>query len=310
MAALRAIVPHRVDLLSPRDVFHNGPDTNGHNIVAPDALVVSLGDDDPEADLQILPNLRARASTRYSGILVLTSDPHGQVAAAALDLGADDVAPQQISVDEIALRTDRLVARKRMSDRLRSTVREGLRAAVTDPLTGLYNRRYALPHVARIAERAKRLGRPFALMVADLDHFKQVNDQFGHAAGDAVLAEVANRFRAQLRAVDLVARIGGEEFLIAMPDTSGTTAQSAAHRLRSAVADKPFYLPKHDLPIPITVSIGVTMAIPDTSPFADGDACHMTSDMRAETLLHRADGALYEAKAHGRNQVELSRPAA
>lgn len=304
VAALKSAMPHLLELMAPSDIFRSIKPPDEGAAQTPDALVIALRAADPEAELQILPDLRARMATRFSGVLVLVPDCAGQAAAAALDLGADDVAPLDIPPEEIALRIGRLVARKRMADRLRSTVREGLRAAVTDPLTGLYNRRYALPHVARIAERATRVGRPFAVMVADLDHFKQVNDRFGHAAGDAVLAEVASRLRNNLRPVDLLARIGGEEFLIALPDASDQVAQATAHRLCAAVAAAPFGIPGHDQPVPVTVSIGVSMA---RLPALTGKS---NPDHKPEVLLRRADAALFEAKAQGRNQVELSRPAA
>ncbi|MEQ8339687.1 MAG: diguanylate cyclase [Marinovum algicola] len=304
---LRGLLPHRLDLMSPREVFHplNRP-PGGPAGATPDVLVIALDAGKADAEMQILPDLRARAATRYAGVLVLAPENAGPLAAAVLDLGADDVAPADTSPAEIALRVERLVARKRMADRLRSTVREGLRAAVTDPLTGLFNRRYALPHITRISERATRLGRPFAVMVADLDHFKKVNDNFGHAAGDAVLSELARRLRDNLRAVDLVARIGGEEFLVVLPDAADHRANRTAHRLCAAVSDAPFAIPGQEAPIRITISIGVMIARPQATPGAAAGA----APLRPEALLRDADAALYKAKAHGRNQVELRRPAA
>ncbi|WP_417523205.1 diguanylate cyclase [Marinovum sp.] len=299
---LRALLPHPLDLLAPREVFHPRSAPGTRAPLGPDVLVMALDATKSEAEMQILPDLRARTATRYAGVLVLAPEGAGPLAAAVLDLGADDVAPANISAQEIALRVDRLVARKRMADRLRSTVREGLRAAVTDPLTGLFNRRYALPHISRIAERACRLGRPFAVMVADLDHFKRVNDTYGHAAGDAVLSELARRLRDNLRAVDLVARIGGEEFLVVLPDAADERADRTAHRLCAAVSEAPFTIPGRAEPLRITISIGVMIARP-------GSADPGTA-LRPEALLRCADAALYRAKAHGRNQVELRRPAA
>lgn len=311
MSDLRAATPHRIALMSPRDVFYPEAGPEAKRPEAPsDVLILALTGANPEAELQIIPDLRARMASRDAGVLVLTPAGDGSAAATALNLGADDVAPADISTAEIALRADRLMARKRMSDRMRSTVQEGLRAAVTDSLTGLFNRRYALPHMSRIAERAARLGRPFAVMVADLDHFKRVNDRYGHAAGDAVLAEVAQRLRCNLRAVDLVARIGGEEFLMVLPDASDLKADRMAHRLCAAISDHPFAIPDRDDPIHVTISIGVTIAqfAQNLAGFSPPDT--LPPELRPTTLLRRADTALYEAKAQGRNQVELSRPAA
>ena len=307
MATLTDVTGHRFDLLRPRDLFDRAPDSP--TAKPPDVLVVALPSDKPDAALQLLPDLRARVATRHAGILVLAS---GEAGATALDLGADDVAPLDIAAEEIALRINRLLLRKRKGDRLRSTVRAGLQAAVTDPLTGLFNRRYALPHLTRIAERATRVGRPFAVMVADLDHFKQINDRFGHAAGDAVLTEVARRLRENLRPVDLLARIGGEEFLVALPDASSHCARVTGQRLCAAVADSPFHIPGQAQSVQITVSIGVTLAPPSIAEDAleAGGPSFQHGAFQPERLLRRADAALYEAKAQGRNQVELSRPAA
>ncbi|MEY8837662.1 GGDEF domain-containing protein, partial [Cribrihabitans sp. XS_ASV171] len=111
------------------------------------------------------------------------------------------------------------------ADRVRSSVREGLRAAIRDPMTGLHNRRYALPALEALAREARAKGGMLAVMLADLDHFKRINDRHGHAAGDAVLIETARRLRNTLPGEALVARMGGEEFLLALPVPSAKTAE-------------------------------------------------------------------------------------
>ncbi|MGR3505296.1 MAG: diguanylate cyclase [Paracoccaceae bacterium] len=266
-------------------------------------IVVETGNQ-PAAALRVVSGLRTHPETRHAAIMVLLDLPDSQLAADALDLGAGDVVCGSVSPAELSMRMDRQIRRKRMADQLRSTLRDGLRAAVTDPLTGLYNRRYALPHLARLAEHATQSGRRFAVMLADLDHFKSVNDRFGHAAGDAVLIEVAQRLRGNLRAVDMVARIGGEEFLIVLPDTDRTEARIAARRLCRIVAQDGFHLPGQDGPVGVTLSIGVAMGLApddcDDQPLSD----------RVQGLLHEADQALYQAKACGRNQVTIRKPAA
>lgn len=260
--------------------------------------------------LRLLSELRAHPETRHAAVIVILPDHDPQIAADALDLGAGDVMTGDVDPAELVLRVGLQIRRKRLADQLRSTLHNGLRAAVTDPLTGLYNRRYALPHLARLAEQSARSGRRFAVMLADLDHFKAINDRYGHAAGDAVLVEVAQRLRANLRAVDLVARIGGEEFLIALPDTNRTEARVAARRLCRIIAQEPFVLPGKELRIPLTVSIGVTMGHkPACGTMAGGRADEPPHDAVQE-LLQKADEALYGAKACGRNQVTLSKPAA
>nr|WP_290428619.1 GGDEF domain-containing protein [Defluviimonas salinarum] len=166
---------------------------------------------------------------------------------------------------------------------------------MTDPLTGLNNRRYALPHLARIAERARAAGRQFAVMVLDLDRFKAINDSRGHAAGDAVLIEVAARLRGNLRAVDLLARIGGEEFLVALPDTTPEAAQATAERLRRVIGDRPVPMPDGAAAIPVTLSIGLALGPGPAS---------------VEDLVDLADRALMGSKADGRNIVTVGRSAA
>lgn len=174
-----------------------------------------------------------------------------------------------------------------------------------DPLTGLFNRRYALPHLARIAERAAETGRGYAVMLLDLDRFKRVNDRYGHAAGDAVLVEVARRVKDSLRPVDLVARIGGEEFLVALPETGFEQACATAERLRTLIEQRPVTLPGGAGEIGVTISVGLAFGR-DKTPAAG------SADVEAEinALMEQADRALYGAKASGRNTVEISRSAA
>ncbi|WP_158243213.1 diguanylate cyclase [Acidimangrovimonas sediminis] len=200
---------------------------------------------------------------------------------------------------EIGLRLARLIARKRRNDRLRESVAAGLQLAVTDPLTGLYNRRYALPHLARIAERARISGKRFSVMVLDLDRFKAVNDTFGHAAGDAVLVSVAHMLARSLRPGDLLARIGGEEFLVALPDADLQTARRLAERLCKLVGANPVTLAS-GTQITVTLSIGLAV----------GDPSSRAAPLDALAVIDRADRALLGAKSEGRNQVTVDRPAA
>ncbi|WP_415402363.1 diguanylate cyclase [Tateyamaria sp. SN3-11] len=251
----------------------------------------------------LLATIRSNAATRHSAILVVQVDRDPKLGAQLLDMGANDVMTFDSDPAEVALRLEALLSRKRLSDTLRDTVRSGIEAAVIDPLTGLHNRRYAIPHLSRIAERATRAGKPFAVMVADMDHFKQINDTHGHAAGDAVLVETARRLRENLRAVDLVARIGGEEFLIVLPGAGLQSAKHAAQRLCRMIRGTAFDVPGATSPISATISIGMTVCdLPN--------GASTTLAMSPEALLDRADKALYGAKTEGRDRVTLSRPAA
>ena len=269
----------------------------------PDVMVLGLTRANADKGLRLLADLRARTTSRHAGIVAVLDRPDQALAADALDLGANDLMLGGFEPSEMALRVSGQIRRKQTHDRLRATVRDGLRAAVIDPMTGLYNRRYAMPHLARVAARSVETWRSFAVMLADLDHFKQINDRFGHAAGDAVLIEAAQRMKADLRAVDLVARVGGEEFLIVMPDTGLCAAQVAAERLCRAIDETAFALPGSNARAHVTVSIGLTVAADSRGPILDaGDEM---GTFGANALLSLADKALYESKGAGRNQVTL-----
>ncbi len=267
---------------------------------APDLLVIDGTRQDIATNLLygLVSDLRSRSETRLSTQLVIVPNNEPDIAAMFLDLGADDVVPCGTSADEIFLRAKSLIRRKLQHDRLRDTVRNGLNAAVTDPLTGLYNRRYVDPHLARMAEQSRNAGRDLAVMIMDIDHFKCINDTYGHTVGDDVLIEVADRLRDNLRAIDLVARIGGEEFLVAMPRTSPHQAKIAANRLRHLVNCTPFKIRGAD-PIQVSVSVGVAIS----------GGCRMEKP-ELTRMCDRADAALYAAKSAGRNQVAMSRNAA
>ncbi|MDF3414236.1 diguanylate cyclase [Sulfitobacter sp. M57] len=271
----------------------------------PDVFVLVLPENASAAveDLRLISTLRANASARHTGVIVLQTAPDAGLGAQALDLGADDLMAHGFDAAELSLRIKAVMRRKRMGEQLRASVRTGLQAAVFDPLTGVYNRRYAMPHLARICEHADRTGRTFAVMLADLDHFKRINDVYGHSSGDAVLVEVANRLRRTLRSSDMVARVGGEEFLVIMPAADLAEARKAALRLCGDISSTPFIVPGSATPIAVTVSIGMAIGGGDT-----GEHDLQTSD--GQTLLEEADSALYAAKGRGRNQVNLGRPAA
>jgi two-component system, cell cycle response regulator len=207
----------------------------------------------------------------------------------------NDYLVRPIDRNELLARVRTQVRRKRYADRLRETVHATIELAIVDALTGLHNRRYLDSHFGALVEDALNRGRPLSVLVLDVDKFKAVNDTYGHDAGDAVLKEFANRVRKSLRGPDLVARFGGEELVVVMPDTPIETAQLAAERIRSRVEQDLFSIHKGAGAIPVTVSIGV--------------ASVSRLDETPETLLKRADQALYQAKAEGRNRVILGRAA-
>ncbi|TCO73978.1 diguanylate cyclase [Rhodovulum euryhalinum] len=279
--------------------------TPPEDMLTPDVFVIDSRLAPEGAGLRLVSELRANAKTRHSAVLVVVPETARETAAMALDLGANDLVSAPADPQELAIRIRSQLRRKQQADRLRATLEDGLRLALIDPLTGLFNRRYALPHLARIAERAAGTGRGYAVMLLDIDRFKRVNDRHGHAAGDTVLVEVARRLKENLRPVDLVARIGGEEFMVALPETEFELACATAERLRTEIGARPVVLPDGAGEIGVTISIGVAFGS-DRAP-ASEDA-----DLEAEVkrLMEQADRALYGAKASGRNTVEISRTAA
>lgn len=169
-------------------------------------------------------------------------------------------------------------------------------SGLTDALTGLYNRRYLTRRLEEELARAQRYAQPLSCLFADVDHFKRINDTYGHAAGDEVLRELAARVRCHLRSSDVAVRYGGEEFALLLPQTAAREAARIAERIRATVREEP--VPTRAGPIPVTVSIGVAQARPELG-------------QRRETvgtaLLAAADAALYQAKDKGRDCVVLDR---
>ncbi|WP_405238148.1 GGDEF domain-containing protein [Lentisalinibacter orientalis] len=172
-----------------------------------------------------------------------------------------------------------------------------LRSGITDVLTGWHNRRYLQTRLREELARARRDGSPLTLLLIDIDHFKRVNDNHGHLAGDLVLTEVAQRIESRIRASDVAARYGGEEFVLLLPDTDAVPGRSLAERLRAAVAERPVAL-ADGTELALTISAGLATVTPSR---ADEDLKTL-----AESLLARADVALYEAKSAGRDRVAAS----
>lgn len=267
---------------------------------SPDLYLLAPDPDAPDAELRMIADLRARADSRNALICVLLPAHHCGAAAMALDLGASDVLTLPLHRDETALRLRRLLDRKRQADRLRHSTHSGLTLAMTDPLTGLHNRRYADQHLRQIAELACQTGLDFAVMLIDLDRFKLINDTYGHAAGDLVLTSVARIMRMNTRPQDLLARIGGEEFLWVLPATGLQAARTAADRLRQTIARTGIQLPETARQISVTASVGV----------ARGRAEACAAGQSVQLLTEVADRALRGAKRQGRNRVMIGQSAA
>jgi two-component system cell cycle response regulator len=244
--------------------------------------------------LRLVTQCRANETFRQLPILLIAEDRDLPRLAKGLDLGANDYLVRPVDRNELVARTTTQVRRKHLQDRLEESYQRSLSLALTDELTGLYNRRYLFAHLDELLGRVRKDGISIAILMFDIDHFKHVNDTYGHAAGDDVLRELASRTTNSVRSVDLVARLGGEEFVVVMPETDLGIAAGVAERLRAAVAREMFTISADGTRLPVTISIGVTAAT----------AC----DDERDTMLKRADVALYTAKARGRNCVVVRPP--
>ena len=252
-----------------------------------DVILVSL-DLKTFDGLRLCSQLRALDRTRNSAILMI-AEPDAKVKVLrGLDIGVHDFLVRPVDRNELVARVRTQVRRKRFADRLRDSVHASMELAVTDPLTGLHNRRYLDTHLVALFDEAALRARQLSVLVLDIDRFKAINDAYGHAAGDEVLKEFAARIRANARAIDVVSRIGGEEVVVVVPDTPLDGAQAVAERIRQRVEAEPFVV-QGMRRIEVTVSIGV--------------AARQAGDMTATEVLKRADDALYRAKQGGRNKV-------
>ena len=235
--------------------------------------------------MEVLDRLRAHDELAAMPVIMLTTSSDPELMLEALRRGAHDYLRRPFDPAELDARVLAALRVKRLHDALLEANRRLARQALTDDLTGLANRRHGGRQLEREVALCVRHGRLLALLRVDVDHFKAINDSYGHEAGDEVLVEVARRLAGAVRGGDELARWGGDEFVAILPDTDKAGALRAAERLRAAVSEAPIAAAGHELPV--TVSVGWAHWAGDTP----------------DDLLARADRALYRAKDAGRDTV-------
>jgi two-component system cell cycle response regulator len=249
-------------------------------------LSLSMSNEDP---LRLASRLRAADTTHEIPLLLIAEPEQRDRILRGFDLGANDWIVRPVDDNELRVRARNQIRRKFYQDQLRADLGQALEMALTDPLTGLYNQRYLMRHLRGLMSAGQTKG--LGVLMLDVDHFKSVNDRFGHAAGDKALKAIAEALRGRTRVFDSIARYGGEEFVVVMPGASELDAVTAGERLRSAIESMPFH-PSAGVTHKLTVSIGVA--------YTD------RREITAEALLQSADKAMYRAKNAGRNRVEIA----
>jgi len=257
---------------------------------APDLVV--LGRSLPDMDgLDLLPQLKG-THDHFTPVLIASHRSATAERVLGLQKGADDYLALPCDPDELLARVRALLRVKEMHDRVLSIQRELERLVVSDPLTGLYNRRYLVDRLGQEMNRVDRYGGTLAFAMIDLDGFKPVNDKYGHVFGDRLLRAVASEISRSLRTPDVAARYGGDEFAVILPQTQPEGALRVCERIRKAV--ELVALNAGDAPVSVTATLGV----------ADYPAAGISN---AEDLIHAADEALYGAKRGGRNRYSAVR---
>jgi two-component system, cell cycle response regulator len=251
-----------------------------------DLIIVSLNLK-KEDGLRLCSHLRSNERTRSIPILMMATEADMTKIAHGLEIGAHDYIMRPVERNELLARARTQIRRKRFQARLKANYEVSLSMALTDALTGLYNRRYLEVYLQKLLQKNFESKKKLCVLMLDIDKFKSINDTYGHGVGDEVLKTFAFRLQDSLRSFDLVARLGGEEFVVILPDITEDMAQFIAERLRRSIAEKPIRCSAPQGSINVSTSIGGYIV----------DAGEHT----VKDVLEHADKMLYDAKHGGRN---------
>lgn len=254
-----------------------------------DMITVSLNLNG-EDGLRLCSRLRSNERTRSVPILMVAEEGDMKRIAQGLEIGAHDYILRPVDRNELLARVRTQIRRKRFQDRLRNNYESSLTLALNDALTNVFNRRYLMQYLDTILVKNRDINKSLGILTLDIDHFKKINDTYGHGVGDETLKIFAARIRGCLRDSDTVARMGGEEFVVVLPDTAFEMASIISERLRKVIANTTFAVSAPEGQISVTVSIGGAMVPP-------------VPVVNVEQALKLSDDALYDAKHNGRNRV-------
>ncbi|MEO1543200.1 MAG: PleD family two-component system response regulator [Pseudomonadota bacterium] len=252
-----------------------------------DLVIISLSLEQADG-LRMCSQIRSLEAIRNLPIIILVEHGSDARLLRGLDMGVNDYLKRPVEQHELLARVRTQIKRKRHTDYLRDRLEQTVELAMTDALTGLHNRHYMQSHLQKLVTDAIANERELSILIADIDHFKQVNDTYGHDVGDLVLKEFSQRLKQNTRGADLACRLGGEEFVLIMPDTPIQRAYQTGERLRALIAAEPFAIGNGAF-IRVTTSVGLaTLEMLDDTP---------------DALIKRSDNGLYAAKRRGRNRV-------
>ncbi len=257
----------------------------------PDIVIISCQIDHADP-LRIAVMLRSKPMFKHSSLMLLAEEENIPMVIKGIELGANDYFVYPVDKSELKARVRTQLRRKQYQDDLRAELEETVDLSTKDGLTGVFNRRYFDIHIKQMIAKYHESPKPICMMMLDMDHFKEVNDNYGHPAGDAVLKTLASILKSSFRVTDLIARYGGEEFIVLLNNLDLKEGTEIAEKTRAAIEAADFVIPDRKKPLHKTTSIGIVQ-------YVDGDS--------PKTFIDKVDKALYEAKETGRNKVVVGK---